>query len=124
MGHTVLVNCSKDMKKDKAKFLENFRQGRGIVSYACEKTGISRATYYNWINGDEDFKKACEDINESVIDVVESKLLSQINDDNLTAIIFFLKTKGKKRGYVEKVESDVSINAFEKLMHELPDDIE
>lgn len=110
------------MKKEKIKFLENLRQGRGIISYACEKTGISRATYYNWLNSDEEFKRACEDINESVIDVVESKLLTQINDDNLTAIIFFLKTKGKKRGYVEKVENDVSINAFEKLLQELPDD--
>lgn len=112
------------MKKEKIRFLENFKQGRGIISYACEKTGISRATYYNWINSDDEFKAACEDVDEAVIDVVESKLLSQINDDNLTAIIFYLKTKGKKRGYVEKVENDVSINTFEKLMQELPDDIE
>lgn len=112
------------MKKEKEAFLQNFKDGRGIVSYACSKTGISRATYYNWINSDKEFKNACDEINESVIDVVESKLLSSINDDNLTAIIFYLKTKGKKRGYVEKVENDVSINSFEKLMQELPDDIE
>ena len=35
---------------------------------------------------------------------------------NVTAIIFHLKTKGKNRGYVEKIENEVTINPFMELM--------
>ena len=62
------------------------------------------------------------DVDESLIDFSESKLLEQINDGNLTAIIFHLKTKGKKRGYVEKSESDMNVTGFEDLMRSLPCD--
>ena len=103
-------------KKNKDKFLQYLTEGKGIISYACQKAGIARRTYYNWLSKDEAFRNACDEINESVIDVVESKLLSKINDEDLTAIIFYLKTKGKHRGYVEKTENEVVVNQFEELM--------
>ena len=54
------------------------------------------------------------DQKEAILDFAESKLKQEINDGNITAIIFFLKTKGKIRGYVEKEQekgkdSDTSI---------------
>ena len=88
----------------KKKFLMFLKEGKGIISYACGKTGISRQTYYDWIQKDEQFKEACNEINENMTDWVESKLFSKINDEDLTAIIFYLKTKGRNRGYVEKSE--------------------
>lgn len=112
----------KSLKLKKQKFIEALREGRGIITYACQKTGISRQTYYNWCNADSDFKNLAEEVNETTIDLVESKLLSAINEDNLTAIIFYLKTKGKKRGYVEKTEHDVNSNTFQELMESLPID--
>lgn len=103
-------------------FLKHFRDGHGIVTYACDKTGISRETYRQWKLKDPKFKAACEEVSEVVLDVVESKLLNKINDEDLTAIIFYLKTKGKHRGYVERVENNVSLTPFEDLMMSLPDD--
>lgn len=111
-----------DKTDRKALFLEKLSEGKGIIQYAVDNTGICRQTYYNWLEDDPDFKKAVEDINENVLDLVESKLLTAINDENLTAIIFYLKTKGKKRGYVEQVDNNIIGNAFENLMKSVPDD--
>lgn len=114
------------MKKKQRQelFLKHFRESHGIVSYACQKSWITRSCYYKWRELDQKFKEKAEEVEEETIDVVESKLLTAINNDDLTAIIFYLKTKGKKRGYVEKVENDVNISPFESLMKELPDKIE
>jgi len=55
---------------------------------------------------DEDtaFKAAVEEIRESAIDHVESKLFSLIDSGDTGSTIFFLKTRAKKRGYVERSE--------------------
>lgn len=106
----------------KGLFLKHYKEGHGIVSYACEKTGITRETFRLWKNKDPKFKAECKDIEEHVIDIVESKLLTKINNEDLTAIIFYLKTKGKDRGYVERVEQNVSVTPFEDLMMSLPDE--
>lgn len=66
-----------------------------IVQVTCEKTGISRATYYRWRKEDAVFAEACDqalyDGSALVNDMAESQLLSAIRDKNLTAIIFWLK---------------------------------
>lgn len=98
------------MDKVKKKLLKYLNEGKGIISYACQKAGVSRQTFYNYKKDDEEFAAAVDEINEGIIDVVESKLLTQINDNNLTAIIFYLKTKGRNRGYVEMVDSNVNLS--------------
>ena len=111
-------------QRKKNTFLKFLKEGMGIVSYACDKTNISRQTFYNWKDNDDDFAQQAEDIQETTVDMAESKLLTSINEGNVAAIIFYLKTKGKKRGYVEQQDVDVNGNAFEKRMRETIDDDE
>ena len=110
--------AAKKRKRTMKKILEALAESKGIVSYACEKVGISRKSFYQWLKEDEEFSSAVEEITEATLDKVEAKLLEQINDDNLTAIIFYLKTKGRKRGYVEQIDGNLNVNPFEKLMKE------
>lgn len=109
------MNTYKEFDKTKKKLLKYLNEGRGIVSYACSKAGVSRQTFYNYKKEDDAFSSAVDEISEEIIDVVESKLLNQINENNLTAIIFFLKTKGRSRGYVEMTDSNVNLNGGIKL---------
>ena len=67
---------------------------------------VSRSVYQKMYNTDKDFKMACDDVQEQLLDEGESMLHKQIQEGNTAAIIFFLKTKGKSRGYVERTEID------------------
>ena len=83
--------------------LEALIKSLGIVTTACKQVGISRTTFYERLK-DPIFKKQVEDVENIALDFAESKLHSQIQDGSTAATIFYLKTKGKKRGYIERQE--------------------
>jgi hypothetical protein len=76
----------------------------GIVTLACKEVGIARQTHYAWYKEDDEYKTAVEDVLDVALDFAESKLHKQIDKEDTTATIFYLKTKGKKRGYIERSE--------------------
>jgi hypothetical protein len=92
----------------KEAVLQALEKSLGIVTTAVKSVGIARSTFYKWINEDEDFAKKVKDIDNITLDFAESQLHKQIQDGNTSATIFYLKTKGKKRGYVEKSELDLT----------------
>ena len=88
----------------KKAFLQALEKNLGIVTQTAKQVGIHRSTYYDWLNTDSAFRERAEEIQEVALDFVEGKLLKRINDESDTAILFYLKTKGKHRGYVERTE--------------------
>lgn len=90
----------------KKGMIEALEKTLGIVSSACKMVGIARQTHYRWMEEDAGYKKECTDIENMTLDFAESQLHKQIAEGNTSATIFFLKTKGKKRGYIERVEMD------------------
>ena len=91
----------------KETFLKIFEKNRCNVAVSCRKSNIGRRTYYNWKEADKDFAQACVDTEEGLIDNAEDKLQELINKNNPIAVLFYLKTKGKKRGYIEKQEVEL-----------------
>jgi len=83
-------------KSDETKrlFLEQLKK-TPIVQIACEKLGISRASFYRWKVEDTTFAQAAEEaILEGcflVNDLAESQLISAVKDRNFSAISFWLK---------------------------------
>lgn len=94
----------------KKKMIEALEKSLGIVTTAIKNVGINRDTHYEWMLKDENYKKSVDGINEVTLDFAESQLHKQINEGNTSATIFFLKTKGKKRGYIERQELEVIEN--------------
>lgn len=110
--------------KSKKKFLEVFKEKLGNISIACRTFGIERGTFYNWYNCDPAFKKAADDIKEIRKDFIENAFINRVNAGDTAAIIFGLKTICKDRGYVEKVEQDVTIRAEQPLFGDYDDEDE
>ena len=96
------------MDVQKKAMIQALEKALGIVTQACKVVGISRQTHYNWMNSDEDYKTAEEDLGDVALDFAESKLHKLIDSGNPAATIFYLKTKGKNRGYVERQEIAVA----------------
>lgn len=93
-----------DIPTYKEKMLENLEKSHGVVTVAALNTGIHRDTHYSWMQTDEEYAKKAKAMKEVAIDFAESMLYKLISEGNVAATIFFLKTQGKNRGYVERQE--------------------
>tara|TARA_Y100001937_G_scaffold55873_1_gene76852 strand:+ start:915 stop:1271 length:357 start_codon:yes stop_codon:yes gene_type:complete len=85
----------------KEAMLEALERSLGIVTTACNAVGVGRTTHYQWMKDDMEYRDAVKGIENRTIDFAESHLHKLIKEGNPAATIFFLKTKGKHRGYVE-----------------------
>lgn len=104
------------------QIVETYEKKGCNITATCAALGISRKTFYEWKEKKKKLSEALEAADESIIDFAESKLIEHIQNDDVQSLIFFLRTKGKKRGYVERTESDVHINKFEELMKMVSDE--
>lgn len=84
--------------------IEALKKTLGNVSRACEAVGIDRSTFYDWVNTDTAFAQSLKDVREKTVDIAETALQKLIQEGNPTAIIFYLKTQAKDRGYREGME--------------------
>ena len=85
----------------KAALIKALESSLGVVTTACKAVGVSRDTHYRWLKEDPGYATAVHDITEVAVDFAETHLHKLIQEGNPAATIFFLKTKGKRRGYVE-----------------------
>lgn len=112
-----LVKRNETTRQKKAKFIRTYGARLCNVSATCEVVGIARQTFYSWMDKDDAFKKAIESCQEKFYDDLETTMFTKaIVDKDSTMLIWLSKTKMKQRGYVEKVEQEVTMNPFMELM--------
>lgn len=113
----------------------------GNMTLIAKSFDVERCTVYEWVKKDARFQKCVDDIRESIVDLAESQLTTLMkgipkieeNDNgektqvgwierpSEAAIIFKLKTQGKDRGYVERVQTEEVNNPFFELMRRAGD---
>lgn len=103
-------------KKRKKGMIKALREHKGLVTYACEAAGVGRSTHYDWLREDPEYKKEVDAVEDLVLDFIENSSVKMIEEGKTPAMnIFYLKTKGKRRGFVEKQEIEVSTGDMTSL---------
>jgi hypothetical protein len=94
----------KDITKE--AFIIAYKENFGNITISCESAGVSRSSYNVWIKNDPEFAKKLAEIEpeEIMLDFGEHKLMERIAKGDTLATMFLLKTKGKRRGYIERQE--------------------
>lgn len=73
----------------------------GFVTQASVKLGVTYQAIYKRLKNSPQLAELKREIDESTLDMAETKLIELIGEKNLGAICFYLKCKGRGRGYIE-----------------------
>lgn len=91
-------------EKWKELLLKALEKSLGIVTPACKEVGISRDRFYTYYNEDPKFRAEVDKINDIQGDFVESQLFRKIKEGSERSIHFYLKYKGRNRGYKDSID--------------------
>lgn len=89
-------------KLRKNRLIRALKEHYGVISAACEAAGITRKSFYKYYREDEEFKTRADDAQDIALDHAESQLHKNIKAGKEISLLFYLKCKGKGRGYLEK----------------------
>jgi hypothetical protein len=111
------------IEKDKQKFLEILEKSP-VVQVACERSGVSKATFYRWKDTDKEFSekvaKALTEGNSLISDMAISQLISAIKEKNLGAIKFWLENHhedyANKLHITAEIEQEMVLNPEQEAL--------
>lgn len=123
------TNVPKQMRVTNEQVEAALRATGGFLSLAAQRLGCSYKTVYRRIRASTRLQEALQEIADKRLDLAEAALTKAINNGESWAVCFYLKCKGKHRGYVERTEvtgrdgGPIEHSAAEKLTDEELDKI-
>jgi hypothetical protein len=89
-----------------AEMIEALTKTMGMKTKAARLLGCAYNTVQRYIDTYPEVQQAYDEAHEGMLDAIELKLFDRCMKDDTTAIIFALKTQGRKRGYQERVVNE------------------
>lgn len=92
-------------------FIREYERQGGNISITCLNTGVSRQSYYRWMTGTarvhKRFQRKIAKVKPKriLLDSAHAVVMNKLNDNDLTAAIFTLRTQGRHEGWNEKLET-------------------
>jgi len=106
---------SKKRQQTAERIVAAIKGSNGLLTLAARKAGLNYSTVWRYSQDFATVKQAMQEAKESMTDFAEGKLFKKIKDGDTTAIIFYLKTKGRDRGYIEKQEVESLVKVHRNL---------
>ncbi len=95
---------SKKREETCARIIKAIKESSGLLTLAAAKSGMGYRTVCRYVAEFPSVKEAAQDAHERMLDFAEGKLYEKIKGGDNACIIFYLKTQGKARGYIERQE--------------------
>ncbi|HYG66357.1 MAG TPA: hypothetical protein VD838_01810 [Anaeromyxobacteraceae bacterium] len=85
---------------------EAIRAADGVLAVAARALKTSRDLVHRYVNDYPEVKAAYEEANETTLDLIENKLIEQAKMGLPEQVRFYLRTKGRARGYGDRLALD------------------
>jgi hypothetical protein len=96
------VNRSGKVTTD--EIIEALVAENGMLTLAAKRLKISYNTLKKYIGKNPKVQEAISGVEEYMLDTVQKKLYAMIEEGNSGAVYFYLKCKGKSRGFIESAQ--------------------
>ena len=81
------------------------RASYGNVTVAAGKLGVERNTVYAYVQRHPELQIVIDDARRGLVDLAEVAIGQMITEKQPAAVIFTLKTQGRSRGWIERIET-------------------
>ena len=90
---------------NKERLLKALESSLGVITTALKATDLSRTNFYKWLQEDEEFAKAVQDVQNIENDFIKSKYYECVKDKVPSVVIHAAKTR---LGWNEKPQLDIT----------------
>lgn len=87
-----------------AKAEKALREHHGIILKAAEACGVSRPTFYKFMQKHPHLEEVRQEADEELLDIGEAAVVKAIKGEDMKTVRWHLERKGKNRGYTTRQE--------------------
>ena len=93
---SALVTTLRQRLRKKERFLQAFRRS-GVITHACEQSGVARPTVYRWLEKDEKFSIAFGIAVQESTEYLEQVAIKRAEEGSDQLLMFLLRAKNPER---------------------------